>query len=68
MVVTNSQNPSPTAQAGLEGSTELFDSGSKAAAPMVDVKAPHGKIGELTFELEFLEVALGIAGCPAQSD
>jgi hypothetical protein len=35
---------------------------------MVDVKAPHGKIGELTFELEFLEVALGIAGCPAQSD
>ena len=37
-------------------------SGSGAAQPAVDVKSLHAKIGELTLENDFLEVALGKAG------
>jgi len=31
----------------------------------VDIKALHAKIGELTLENDFLEVALGKAGLPS---
>ena len=36
--------------------------GDGADAPAVDVKSLHAKIGELTLENDFLEVALGKAG------
>ena len=36
--------------------------GGKAAEPVVDVKALHAKIGELTLETDFLERALNKAG------
>jgi transposase-like protein len=44
--------------AGLFGST----SATGAAAPAVDVKALHAKIGELTVENDFLSGALNKAG------
>jgi transposase len=37
-------------------------SGAGANTPAVDVKSLHAKIGELTLENDFLEVALGKAG------
>ena len=37
-------------------------SGGHGAAPAVDVKSLHGKIGELTLENDFLEGALNKAG------
>ena len=42
----------------------LFETGaaSKSAAPEVDVKSLHAKIGELTLENDFLESALSKAG------
>jgi transposase len=42
----------------------VFGSGStvKAAAPAVDLKSLHAKIGELTLENDFLAGALGKAG------
>ena len=47
-----------------EGAIEVFGAAAGAGAntPSVDVKALHAKIGELTLENDFLEVALGKAG------
>ena len=36
--------------------------GASPAAPPIDIKALHAKIGELTLENDFLEGALGKAG------
>jgi transposase-like protein len=45
------------------GAVEAFGpGGGRAAQPVVDVKALHAKIGELTLENEFLEGALTKAG------
>ena len=52
-------------KAQLEGSAaDVFDggAGAAAAAPAVDVKQLHAKIGELTLENDFLEGALTKAG------
>lgn len=48
----------------LEGAAGVFGSGpvAKEAAPVVDVKTLHAKIGELTLENDFLSGALGKAG------
>ena len=48
----------------LEGAAGLFgaDRGETKAAPNVDLKALHAKIGELTLENDFLEGALTKAG------
>src|SRR5258707_3073718 len=50
----------------LEGNaSEIFGpGGGPPAAPAVDVKSLHAKIGELTLENEFLERALTKAGMP----
>ena len=47
-----------------EGAAGVFGSAAGAAAktPPIDVKSLHAKIGELTLENDFLEVALGKAG------
>ena len=47
-----------------EGAAGVFGSvaGAGANPPPVDVKSLHAKIGELTLENDFLEVALGRAG------
>jgi transposase len=47
-----------------EGAIEVFGAAAGAGAntPSVDVKSLHAKIGELTLENDFLEVALGKAG------
>ena len=47
-----------------EGAAGVFGSaaGTGASTPPVDVKSLHAKIGELTLENDFLEVALGKAG------
>jgi transposase len=47
------------AAAGVFGSSRLAD---KEAAPTVDLKGLHAKIGELTVENDFLAGALGKAG------
>jgi transposase len=54
-------------KAQLVGSAaEVFGaSGSGTAAPAVDVKTLHAKIGELTLENDFLSGALGKAGQPS---
>jgi transposase-like protein len=45
------------------GAADVFGAGGgKAAEPVVDVKALHAKIGELTLENDFLEGALSKAG------
>jgi len=53
-------------KAQLEGgAADVFDGGngtSMPAAPAVDVKQLHAKIGELTLENDFLEGALTKAG------
>ena len=51
-------------KAQLEGgASEVFGGGGSApAVPAIDVKALHAKIGELTLENDFLEVALSKAG------
>ena len=52
----------------LEFAAEVFERGTsgKASAPVVvDIKALHAKIGELTLENDFLEAALGKAGLPS---
>jgi len=51
-------------KAQLEGgASDVFGAGSAAtAAPVVDVKSLHAKIGELTLENDFLEGALTKAG------
>ena len=47
----------------LEGASGVFGAGASAeAAPVVDVKSLHAKIGELTLENDFLSGALGKAG------
>jgi transposase-like protein len=48
----------------LEGAAGVFGSGAArtAAAPAVDLKALHAKIGELALENDFLAGALGKAG------
>jgi len=48
----------------LEGAAGVFGSESKSApaAPPVDVKTLHAKIGELTLTNDFLSGALGKAG------
>ena len=47
----------------LEGAAEVFGGNANAqAAPSVDVKSLHAKIGELTLENDFLAGALGKAG------
>jgi transposase len=48
----------------LEGAAGVFGSGpaAKEAAPVVDVRTLHAKIGELTLENDFLSGALGKAG------
>ena len=47
-----------------EGAAEVFGSGLRAtsAAPVVDLKVLHAKIGELTLENDFLSGALTKAG------
>jgi transposase len=40
----------------------LFGGEAVAAAPAVDIKVLHAKIGELTLENDFLAGALGKAG------
>jgi transposase-like protein len=51
-------------KAQLEGgATDVFGPGDgSAAAPAIDVKSLHAKIGELTLENDFLEGALTKAG------
>lgn len=47
----------------LEGASGVFGRATEAdAAPAVDVKTLHAKIGELTLENDFLSGALGRAG------
>jgi transposase len=58
-------NQVTTWKAQLEGgAADVFDggTGSTPAAPAVDVKQLHAKIGELTLENDFLEGALSKAG------
>ena len=58
-------NQITTWKAQLEGSAaDVFGpgSGGAPAAPSVDVKSLHAKIGELTLENDFLEGALTKAG------
>ena len=45
----------------LDGAAEVFGGGA-LAAPAVDVKELHAKIGQLTLENDFLSGALGKAG------
>jgi transposase len=45
-----------------EGAANVFGPGTGTAAPPIDVKALHAKIGELTLENDFLEGALSKAG------
>jgi transposase len=47
----------------LDGAAGVFGRDkTEAAAPAVDLKALHAKIGELTLENDFLSGALGKAG------
>jgi uncharacterized protein YjcR len=48
----------------VESAADVFGSGSaaKEAAPSVDLKTLHAKIGELMLENDFLAGALGKAG------
>ena len=48
----------------MEGVVGIFGSGHAGleAAPVLDVKVLHAKIGELTLEVDFLASALGKAG------
>ena len=54
----------------LEGATGVFGAaaGRGLAAPAVDLKSLHAKIGELTLENDFLGGALSKAGLLAQRD
>jgi transposase-like protein len=51
----------------LDGAAGVFGSGGSGteAAPGVDLKTLHAKIGELTLENDFLSGALGKAGLPS---
>jgi transposase len=48
----------------IEGAIDVFGRGGngRPAAPEIDIKTLHAKIGELTLENDFLERALGKAG------
>jgi transposase len=46
----------------LDGAAGLFSGGVAEAAPAVDLKVLHAKIGELTLENDFLAGALSKAG------
>jgi transposase len=47
----------------LDGAAGVFGHGkAEAAAPLIDLKSLHAKIGELTLENDFLSGALGKAG------
>jgi transposase-like protein len=46
----------------LEGVAGLFGGGAAEAAPAVDLKVLHAKVGELTLENDFLAGALSKAG------
>ena len=48
----------------LQGASDVFDNGEKseAAAPVIDVKSLHAKIGQLALENDFLSGALDKAG------
>ena len=46
----------------LEGAAGAFGAEPKSAAPAVDVKTLHAKIGELTLTNDFLSAALSKAG------
>jgi transposase-like protein len=46
----------------LEGAAVVFGSEPQSAAPAVDVKTLHAKIGELTLTNDFLSGALGKVG------
>ncbi len=46
----------------LEHAARVFEGGGQSAAPPVDLKALHAKIGELALENDFLEGALSKAG------
>jgi transposase-like protein len=48
----------------IDGAAGVFGSEAKSepAAPMIDVKTLHAKIGELALENDFLSGALGKAG------
>lgn len=48
----------------VAGAQDVF-SGARPSEPVVDVKALHAKIGQLTLENDFLEGALGKAGLPS---
>jgi transposase len=45
-----------------EGAAAVFGGGSAVAAPAVDLKTLHAKIGELALENDFLSGALDKAG------
>ena len=51
----------------LEGTAGVFGAEARPepAAPAVDLKSLHAKIGELTLENDFLEGALSKAGLPS---
>jgi transposase len=52
----------------VEGATAVFGEGARAeAAPAIDVKVLHAKIGELTLANDFLAGALDKAGLPASA-
>lgn len=46
----------------LERAADVFGGSSAAAEPVVDLRALHAKIGQLTLENDFLEGALTKAG------
>ena len=46
----------------LEHAASVFEGGGTSAAPPVDLKALHAKIGQLALENDFLEGALNKAG------
>jgi transposase-like protein len=50
----------------LEGAANVFGAADKAE-PVVDVKALHAKIGELTLANDFLGSALGKVGWPGSA-
>jgi transposase len=51
----------------LDGASGVFGDAKPEAAPAVDVKTLHAKIGELTLENDFLSGALGKAGLLASA-
>jgi transposase-like protein len=48
-----------------DGAAAVFGSGAAVAAPAVDLKTLHAKIGELALENDFLSGALDKAGLPS---